>query len=213
MKRLVQSLLRAARLQPATSAAQKLPQLIMLRPHLEDLPAIDLPPGYELRHFRTGDEQGWNALMAAAFERDPGYFDFAKMMAPDPAFAPERVKLVCAAGGELVATASAWHAEKYGSQRGILHWVATHPVHRGKRLGHWVSVAAMHQARSEGRSSMHLLTDDHRLAALSTYLRLGFRPELTHPSHPARWQRALEQLGCLKEYEELLKGPLSTLHP
>ena len=41
------------------------PQLIMRRPHLLDLPTPRVPQGYQMRHFREGDEAGWNAFLIA----------------------------------------------------------------------------------------------------------------------------------------------------
>ena len=39
------------------------PQLEMLRAHLDDLPAIQVPEGYELRTYRPGDDQAWCDIM------------------------------------------------------------------------------------------------------------------------------------------------------
>lgn len=183
------------------------PQLIMRRPHVRDLPAPAVPTGYELRSFQPGDEAGWNRLMDIAFERTPGQSDFAREMAADAPYRPERVKLILDDQGTVVATASSWLQEKFGPEAGTLHWVATDPAHGGKGLGTSVSVAAMHQGASEGRTHLMLLTDDFRIAALKTYLRLDFRPVIAHRSHPRRWRKILKSLDWPDRFEAILDGP------
>ena len=183
----------------------------MERPSLAGLPRAEVPEGYCLRHFRPGDEEDWNRLMDAAFERAPGTTDFAGSMAVDPVYRPERIKLVVSPQGRIAATASAWTHQSFGARRGMLHWVGTDPGHAGKKLGTAVSIAAMEHSRDEGRTAMALLTDDYRLAAQKTYLRLGFEPRCTHKSHPERWRRILAGLCWPQNFEQILQGPLVRL--
>jgi mycothiol synthase len=181
------------------------PQLVMRRPHLRRLPESYLLTGYTIRDFRAGDEQGWAQLLAAAFERELSRFDFRQMLARDPAFHPHRVKFVIAPDGSLAASACAWVSTRFGMDNSTLHWVGTAPAHKGKRLGYEVSLAALKQAFSEGRAAAYLLTDDERIAAIKTYLRLGFVPVLTDPSHACRWRTALEGIGD-EHHLALLEG-------
>ena len=183
----------------------------MVRPSFAALPPAEVPEGYSLRHFRPGDEEGWNRLMDAAFERPPGTTDFAESMAADPIYLPQRVKLVVSAEGRIAATASAWTHPPVGSHRGMLHWVGTDPGHAGKKLGTAVSIAAMEHSRDEGCAAMALLTDDFRTAAQKTYLRLGFEPRCTHESHPERWRRILAGFCWQENFEPILQGPLVRL--
>lgn len=187
------------------------PQLVMRRPHLRRLPAPDLAAGYDIRDFRPGDEDGWNRLMAASFERDLSQFDFRRMMARDAAFRRERVKLVVAEDGTLAATASCWSNARFGADNAMLHWVGTHPDHAGRRLGYEVSLAALQHGSTEGRGAALLLTDDGRTAAIKTYLRLGFVPVLTHESHTPRWETVLKSLGTHAHHLALLDGPLEKI--
>lgn len=183
------------------------PQLVMLRPSLSGLPAVVMPEGYRLRHFRPGDEEGWNRLMDAVFERAPGSTDFDQQMRPDDAFQEERVWLVEKAG-EIVATASAWHRPKFGPTRGYLHWVGTHPGHRGMKLGAMVSVAALQKIQEDGRDSAVLETDDFRIPAVMTYLKLEFEPLLVHENQRKRWKDVLDELRYPERFEAQLSGPL-----
>ncbi len=187
-----------------------LPQLVMRRPHLRRLPQAAIAPGYQVRDFRNGDETSWNQVLAAAFERDLSEFDFDRMMRRDPAFLPQRVQVVVTSDEVVVATASSWVTERAGVDHSVLHWVGTHPEHVGLRLGYEVSLAALQQAQSERRAAVWLLTDDHRVAAIKTYLRLGFVPVLTDESHAARWREALDSIDANSPHLALLDGPLES---
>ncbi len=68
-----------------------------------------------------------------------------------------------------------------------LGWVAVHPEHRGHGLALQVCRAVLGFMREQGHRYAYLMTEDFRLPAIKTYLRLGFEPELTDPSHPGRW--------------------------
>lgn len=189
------------------------PQLIMRRPHLLDLPAPRVPQGYQMRHFREGDEAGWNALMDLAFERPPGRSDFTSQMAGDGPYRPERVRLVLDEAGAIVATASCWLDARFGDDSAMLHFVATDPAVGGRGLGTAVSLEALHLGHAEGRSRAFLLTDDFRVPALKTYLRLAFEPVMTHESHPGRWRVILDRLSWPEPFEAVLAGPLERFEP
>lgn len=160
------------------------PQLCMMRHSLDGLPAMAIPAGYRLADWRPGDEAAWENVRDAAFASP---LDFNRSMRDDQAFRPERIKLIWR-DQIPVATASAWHRSEHGKAVGCLHWVAVLPAESGKGLGLWVSLACLHHMHSEGRSGSVLVTDDHRLPAIVTYLKLGFEPLVVHESHPERWR-------------------------
>ena len=182
----------------------------MHRPKLDELPEINCPEGYHLRHFEDGDAAGWNALLDVAFERKEGTSDFDNDMATDYAYRPERVWFICTDDGQIVATASCWQNEMYGKVTSFIHWVAADTEHGGKKLGHWVSLATLHQARREGRLDMTLSTDDVRIPAIKTYLRLGFLPAITDDSHAERWKLVLETMDWPERFEAIIEGPIKT---
>lgn len=158
-------------------------QLVMTRVHLEDLPRPDLAPAYHLRHYAPGDEAGWNSLVGECFGKP---YDFHTMLHGDALFAPERV-LFIEHESEVVATASAWRSPKWGRQTGVVHMVAASPRHAGQRLGYLVSLAVLHRFVAEGLHHAVLQTDDFRLPAIATYMKLGFRPYLESEDHAQRW--------------------------
>ncbi|MBA3707997.1 MAG: GNAT family N-acetyltransferase [Planctomycetes bacterium] len=167
-----------------------LPQLRMRRSLITTLPAVGLPPGYAVRQFAAGDEERWAALLHGT--RQLGDWDGTRvrdLLAQRP---PEAIVFIVA-GESLVATALANppNAKEPSSELG---WVAVSPDHQGKRLGFAVCAAVMEVMRGNGRPQCFLLTDDWRLPAISTYVRLGFEPECVHESHGARWNEVRRQL-------------------
>ncbi|NIN68781.1 MAG: GNAT family N-acetyltransferase [Anaerolineae bacterium] len=97
---------------------------------------------------------------------------------------------------EIVATAMALHNYK-GTYPfwGELGWLAGDPAHAGKGLGIAVSAAVTARFIDAGYRKIHLFTEDFRLAALKTYLKLGYVPFLYAPETQDRWQVVCTQLG------------------
>lgn len=74
-------------------------------------------------------------------------------------------------------------------------WVAVVPHMQGRRLGSVVTQAVIGEAEERGRREVFLRTDDWRLPAVVSYLRLGFRPWLIEPTALERWQLVFGQLN------------------
>lgn len=164
------------------------PGLLFRRPNLDNLPAINLPAGYEIRPFQPGDEKSAAETLSRSFEdewtvervkRDLSENDFVKTM------------FVAVHDGKVVATASAASGGDWDGI-GYVHFVGTHPDHTGKALGYWVTAACLHEFRRLGYPSAALHTDDHRIPAIKTYLKLGFALDVdAHPSYRPRWDKIL----------------------
>ncbi len=187
------------------------PQLRMLRDNLHDLPPLDIPAGYTLRHFREGDQPGLDEVMSDAFE---GPMDFAVYVMQNPGFMPQRTSVICQ-DQTIVAVASMLYepicpaANRDGAA--FLHWVAGRRGHAGKRLGYYVCLAVMYRMISEGYRLAGLGTDDDRLAAIKTYLNLSFVPQLVSDCQRDRWRKILTDLGTpelIETYADILEGPL-----
>jgi mycothiol synthase len=186
------------------------PQLRMLRPSLSDLPALALPEGFALRSYRAGDAAHWDRILLASFGGEPGRFSFDRMMRRDPAFRPERVLFVVAEGLP-VATASAWRVAGLMADTGVVHYVGVVPEYQGHRLGYWVTLATLHRMVAEGLRAVTLTTDDFRLPAVKTYLRMGFEPVLVHENQRERWRQVLRELKLPEmetRFAAVLAGPL-----
>jgi mycothiol synthase len=92
--------------------------------------------------------------------------------------------------GVLAASAMATHCpmpmHPFGGELG---WVAGHPGHAGKGLGLVVCAAALRRFLDAGYERIYLKTDDWRLPALKTYLKLGFEPFLFQAGMAERWKK------------------------
>jgi mycothiol synthase len=171
-------------------------QLQMVWPaHLLDRPPlVRLSPGYALRTYQPGDEAHFYRVMALAGW--PGWDD-AKLQ-PWLARIPPASWFMAVRqdSGEIVATAMGLHdhspTHPFGGELG---WVAAHPAHAGHGLGMAVCAAVTARLLAAGYENIHLYSEDWRLAALKTYLRLGYVPFLYTPDMPERWRVICTQLG------------------
>lgn len=202
--------------QSAPAVVRHAPQLLMHR-RLQDLPSLELPAGFSARSYQPGDAAAWEHIIHHSFGMDAqGLFD--RNMRIDPAYRPERVWFICRkqeSGDQPVATASAWRQPfKRDVDTGTLHMVGVHPDHAGMGLGSLVSLAALHQMHREGKSAAVLQTDDHRLSAIKTYLKLGFEPLLIDENQRQRWVDVFETLNqsqLAQRFSAALTGPLHEL--
>ncbi len=76
-----------------------------------------------------------------------------------------------------------------------LHWVGGRKAHAGKRLGRYVSLAALHAGCERGYTGAWLETDDFRLPAIKTYLDLDFVPVMREDGHSERWDAVRAELS------------------
>lgn len=196
----------------STGVERLLPQLAMLRPDLANLPPVVTPRPYVLRTFREGDEAVWEKIVAEAFGKPEGHYHFDPLIRHVEGFRPEHVFFVVCPDGEPVATATGLPRKSNGGAPPHLHMVGVLQGHRGKKLGYWASLAAMHQLAREGAKEVSLLTDDFRLAAVKTYLGLGFEPYLVHENQRERWPKTFAALGdkggWIARFSRILEGPV-----
>lgn len=176
--------------------AEKQEQLQMLWP--EDMlgwrAPVVLPEGYSLRIYHPGDAEAYLALMHKAgfedFNHDALRLWLSRVL-PDGFFVVEAPE-----GGSIVATAMANHnpsdLHPFGGELG---WVAADPAHTGRGLGMAVCSAALNRHLDAGYRRIYLKTDDFRLPAIKTYLKLGYQPFLFTPDMPARWKRLCRELS------------------
>lgn len=178
-------------------------QLRMLRPHLDDLPALDVPAGFRLRTYRPGDEPAWADIMESAGGVGKGWtlervrdrmIEREQFDADGTFFATSDAE-----GGLPVASAAAWRANAAECVMGNVHMVCALESHRGRGLGRLVTLAVLHRLRDRGFRRADLATDAWRLAAIKSYLGLGFVP--VYPPdpdgidlHEPRWSAIFTQL-------------------
>ncbi len=171
-------------------------QLQMVWPlrRLDAPPAAHVPAGYGVRAYRPGDEARFYGLMALAGW--PGWDD-AKLKPYLARTLPGAWFFAVQEESDLI-VASAMGIHDHSEQHpfgGELGWVAGDPAYAGKGLGRAACGAVTARLLSIGYRDIHLYTDDWRLPAIKTYLKLGYVPFLCGPDMPARWQALCGQLG------------------
>jgi len=171
---------------------------------------VPLPPerplsqDFRLRAYAPGDEAAWAKVLHE--NRELGDWDEGRVRGmiarEDPKLLLDGTFFVLR-NGEFVATACSLRHQSSTPGRELLEigWVGVVPAARGHHLAYILSrhIVAHWQPRVTG--DMFILTDDWRVAAIVTYLRLGFRPEIAHPNQVERWQRLAEGFeGELREW-------------
>ena len=159
----------------------------MALPSLAGLPAAEVADGYRLRTYQPGDESAWCRLVNECIGGECTEEQCRRELTGQPWFDPADLFFV-GQEGEVVGTACALRRPDLGVEVGYVHMLAVLPEHRGSRLGRTLTLAVLHRLREAGYRSAILQTDDWRLAAIKTYLSLGFRPEMTDESHEGRWR-------------------------
>src|SRR5579871_1551471 len=163
-------------------------QLLMRRPNLENLPdAADLPAGYMLRDGHEEDIPRLATVLGAAFLNT----DWTSEEAHKSLIADASVKriFVIECDGALVATASSRLLPNVYPDSGYVHWVGVDPAHQGRRLGYSVTLATLTDFAARGCRDAVLETDDFRIPAIKTYLKLGFTPVYRDETHRERWDK------------------------
>jgi ribosomal protein S18 acetylase RimI-like enzyme len=117
---------------------------------------------------------------------------------PRYAFSPgngvEATYVVVSPAG-VAATASARRLPGHYPEAGYVHYVGARVSDRGRRLGELVTRRVLVHFVAAGLDQAVLETDDFRLPAVRTYLRLGFVPEPRTPGDARRWSKVLRNLA------------------
>ena len=178
------------------------PQLRMVWP-AERLGSVPVPvpaAGYTVRTYRPGDEPRFYELMALAgwpgWDGERLSYSLNRIL-PDGWYVA-----VHTASGAVVASAMALHNYK-GTYPfwGELGWLAADPDHSGRALGLAVSACVVRRFVDAGYRLIHLHTEEFRLAAIKTYLKLGFEPWMDGPDSTAQWARVLDLLNRPAGYD------------
>jgi len=178
---------------PANKESQRQLQMLWPDNRLDDPPAVEMPQGYGLRTYRPSDAEAYLELMhKAGFDQ----WDAATLEGALPSVLPDGLfVIVHDATGALTATAMATHKpaalHPFGGELG---WLAGDLAHAGKGLGLAVCCAVIRRYIKAGYTRIYLQTDDWRLGAIKTYLKMGFLPFLFDDTMAPRWKDICEKL-------------------
>ena len=167
-------------------------QLHMVIRDLANLPQIEIPEGYELRTYLPGDEQAWADIMNTGI----GEWTAERCregLTSQPQFLPDGLFFVTFQG-KPVGSACAWRKSPDERKVGWLHMICVLPEHRGMQLGHTLNVAILRYFRDHSFREVWLSTDDFRIPAIKSYLRIGFEPHVFDDLHEKRWQEVFQKI-------------------
>lgn len=160
--------------------------------------APEIPDGFEIiTHADDGKyasdlTAGW---IDACEELNNGIWtreQFGENMLGDAGLTPQRIfYIVEKATGRVGGTAAALLREDCTS----LHMVGVSKAFRGRRLCAPVCYAVLRYFTENGIKRASLNTDDFRVPAVKTYLRLGYRPWLYDGDMAERWHELYEKFG------------------
>ena len=173
-----------------TSDEDRPPCLYLLWPRLKhDVPEVVVAERYALRTYREGDDQQILELQASDGEpmSEHAWRKYLDALLPNGLFVIEHV-----ASARLAATAGAVHnpnpGRYYFQFGGEVGYLIVAPEHRRCGLGGAVCAAVVRRLLGAGYENIRVCVQEHRLAAIRTYLRLGFEPFLLSPSVEQRWE-------------------------
>lgn len=176
----------------------KLPGLYMLwrNSFLPKLPELALPPGSHARTYREGDDADVVNLLSVDGEimTNEVWRDYKDKLLPDGLFLIHHTDT-----NRLVATAGAVHNPNPGRYYfpfgGELGYLIVHPEHRKQGLGQVISWMVVQRFLSAGYKSIRVCVKGFRLAAIKTYLKIGFVPFLYQKDLYLRWERICQQIN------------------
>jgi mycothiol synthase len=156
---------------------------------LVDVPLV--PEGYVLRQLRSGDEGPYDDLFHLAFADEGRFLETVGRALDGGFFVIEHL-----ASHELMASCVAMRGSSSPRhEAGQLGWLVTDPSHTRKGLGTIVSVSVTNRLVAEGYQRPFLGTEDFRIAAISIYLNLGWRPHIYRDDMELRWRNIYGRLG------------------
>lgn len=170
--------------------------LTLVRSHLNDLPAVALPPDYSWRWFRYGDAAHWlhihqdadpfNDICPELFTRQFGV-DF-KHLANRQLYVQDPI-------GRVVGTGTAWSDDnRTDGPCGRVYWLAVLRQFQGRGLGKAILTATCARLRELGYPRACVITSTGRLPAVNLYLQFGFEPEMHTAEDNITWEHVFNAL-------------------
>ena len=167
-----------------------------IRMLLIDSPLLNIPApeGYAVRpavRDRVSDAAAWERACRILNDSIGTRMEFYKDMIGDPEVGWSNIYFICRKeDGMVCGTATA----KIGPGSS-LHMVGMDEPFMGLGLSAPVCAAAVDRMTREGISRIKLLTDEFRIPAIRTYLKLGFRPWYFMDDMPGRWRGVFDDMG------------------
>ncbi|MBI3832033.1 MAG: GNAT family N-acetyltransferase [Planctomycetes bacterium] len=178
------------------SGSQGLP-VRMIRQHLREIPAFELPAPFSLRWFRPGDEGVWTRIQRESDTLQPIPDRlFEQQFGKDPRELGSRICFVLDGSGAEIGTSAAWFGPDEAWQGwGRIHWVAMVPAMQGRGLAKPLMTVICRRMAELGHERAYLTTSTARVPAIRLYLKFGFAPDERTEEDTRAWASIRTQLG------------------
>lgn len=166
---------------------RQLPQLEMILLADKFKESIDLPSNLEF--VEEQNSKAWLTIINETFGFEFGEEDYQNEMNQVIHADKSQLLFIKDKDKNFVATGSIILDDKIAE----LHYIAVKNSFRGNNLGFKISAKLIENAIKLGATVIKLHTDVYRIAAIKTYLKLGFKPNLSHSNHSARWLKIINE--------------------
>ena len=162
----------------------------MVRPSREHVHVAQIPPEYNLRPFRQGDDAAYHELFRLAWPNEDTLPHTTKHALPGGFLVVEQIGTGC-----LVGSCVAFEPEtpRHGDN-GSLGWLVVDPEHGRRGIGTALAATVTNRLLEENYALPWLGTEDDRLAAIGIYLALGWQPNFYKQGMVERWRDIVAQL-------------------
>lgn len=156
---------------------------------------FDLPEGVAIDTYANRENALNEWLDIVQYGLTNGVEDEAyyKMCMIDRENYDEKLNFILTVDGNAAATITV--ICDYNKKQGYIHMVACKPEYRGRGLGTILNKIAMNTLVKEGMTTAYLTTDDWRIPAIKSYLRCGFKPDVSTDNFKERWDKIYAEIG------------------
>ena len=139
--------------------------------------ALQIPRGFELRHFLPGDEESLCSLQNLAFAGSWGFrpntVEEIRYLVNTGWSHPEGILLICE--GQRKVAYCLTMDDPCEKERGYIRMMGVDPVYWGRGLGRVILVAGIEYLRKRGMKEIELLVDSRNHSAKRLYQSVGFK--------------------------------------
>ena len=152
----------------------------------------DTPENVFFRTFKHGEEEAWffilsHGLFPEGTTKEEAFSDMASFSC----LRPEEDIWFALRDGKGIATATGM---MQSADVGYLHYICALPEARGTGVATALIRHVIDALTQKGATLIYLTTDDFRLGAIKTYLRLGLVPIIEDEEDRARWDNVYHKL-------------------
>jgi GNAT superfamily N-acetyltransferase len=163
----------------------------MIHANIGNTPQYNLPEGYVIRPFETGDIDNWLWIHQKADEYNQVNKElFNNQFGVDMDRLKRRQLYLATSARQTIGTITAWfNNDYYGERYGRIHWLAILPDYQGKGLAKPLLSVACSKLVSLGHSKAYLVTSTARIPAINLYLKFGFKPDIRDSRQEQIWKK------------------------